>query len=115
MLVRRLLPFVVSLMLLAGCGPAFVNGWGGAGGWGQPGGQSPGSWGAPGLPEGVVSSSPQSFPTTNGNVFAMTQIGQVLYLGGDFTTVTVGSRTIAASRSEEHTSELQSQFHLVCR
>src|SRR5689334_24614691 len=25
------------------------------------------------------------------------------------------SRTAAAARSEEHTSELQSQFHLVCR
>lgn len=94
---RRLLPLVVSLLVLSGCGPALMNGWGGAGGWGQPGGQSTGPWGAPGLPDGVVSSTPQSFPTTNGNVFAMTQIGQVLYLGGDFTTVTVGNRTVAAS------------------
>jgi hypothetical protein len=44
----------------------------------------------------VVSSSPQSFPTTNGDVYAMTQIGQVLYLGGDFTAVTVGDKTITA-------------------
>ena len=95
---RRLLPFVVSLMMLLGAGPAFANGWGGGAGWGQPGGPSRGSWGAPGVSDGVVSATPQTFPTTNGNVFTMTQIGQVLYLGGDFTTVTVGNATLPASR-----------------
>jgi hypothetical protein len=92
------LPFVVCLGVLLGAGPAFASGWGGAAGWGDLHGRSTGSWGAPPPPDGVVSSSPLSFPTTNGNVFAMTQIGHVLYLGGDFTTVTVGNRTVNASR-----------------
>jgi hypothetical protein len=96
--VRRLVPFVVCLGVLLGAGPAFASGWGGAAGWGDLHGRSTGSWGAPPPPDGVVSSSPLSFPTTNGNVFAMTQIGHVLYLGGDFTTVTVGNRTVNASR-----------------
>src|SRR5689334_24241807 len=42
-----------------------------------------------------------------------TQLGQTLLAGGRSGAI-VGS-SLGSLRSEEHTSELQSQFHLVCR
>src|SRR2546430_16391647 len=42
------------------------------------------------------------------------RVGNVLYLSGQFGNV-LGTRQLADTRSEEHTSELQSQSNLVCR
>ena len=55
MLVRRLVPFLMCMVVLLGAGPAFASGWGGAGGWGAGDSRSTGAWGAPEPPDGVVS------------------------------------------------------------
>src|SRR5258705_3189829 len=63
------------------------------------------------------------FRSTNGSgIYAFTglaagqyQVQFVAPSGNMFTTANVGSDTTDSDRSEEHTSELQSLRHLVCR
>src|SRR5438309_12027080 len=64
-----------------------------------------------------------SFPTRRSSDLGQTEVMRIVGKAGGATTVgVVGIGTTTpnyvgqnATRSEEHTSELQSQFHLVCR
>src|SRR5438309_4174716 len=47
--------------------------------------------------------------------YVLTKISVTLYAGGVVIRAVTGWNFYTAARSEEHTSELQSQFHLVCR
>ena len=104
---RRVLPLIACLLValatvglagLAGAGPALAGGWGTARSPHGSAGPYRGSWGGPFVQGGSVSSTPTSFATTNGDVYAMAVIGNVLYLGGDFTAVTAGGHTTSVAR-----------------
>ena len=95
---RRLLPLLVLVIVALSAGPAFADAWGGAAGWGSSTTPASGTWGAPLPPSGVVASTPTTFPTTDGNVYAMAQIGNVLYVAGDFKNVIVNGSPVPATR-----------------